>query len=60
LLTEQEQNERLIEVWQRTTNVLADAVKRTLDPHGNLATMANSGATKGGFNPFHSWQACAV
>jgi DNA-directed RNA polymerase subunit beta' len=51
LLTEQEQNERLIEVWQRTTNVLADAVKRTLDPHGNLATMANSGATKGGFQP---------
>jgi DNA-directed RNA polymerase subunit beta' len=51
LLTEQEQNERLIEIWQRTTNVVADAVKRTMDPHGNLATMANSGATKGGFQP---------
>jgi DNA-directed RNA polymerase subunit beta' len=51
LLTEQEQNERLIEVWQRTTNKLADEVKKSLDPHGNLATMANSGATKGGFQP---------
>jgi DNA-directed RNA polymerase subunit beta' len=51
LLTEQEQNERLIEVWQRTTNQVADAVKRAMDPHGNLATMANSGATKGGFQP---------
>jgi DNA-directed RNA polymerase subunit beta' len=51
LLTEQEQNERLIGVWQRTTNDVADAVKKTMDPHGNLATMANSGATKGGFQP---------
>jgi len=51
LLTEQEQNERLISVWQRTTNDVADAVKKTMDPHGNLATMANSGATKGGFQP---------
>ncbi|MFU8771793.1 MAG: DNA-directed RNA polymerase subunit beta', partial [Anaerolineales bacterium] len=51
LLTEQEQNERLIEVWQRTTNLVADSVKEAMDPHGNLATMANSGATKGGFQP---------
>ena len=51
LLTEQEQNERLIEIWQRTTNDVAAAVKRTMDPNGNLATMANSGATKGGFQP---------
>jgi DNA-directed RNA polymerase subunit beta' len=51
LLTEQEQNEKLIGIWQRTTIDVADAVKRTMDPHGNLATMANSGATKGGFQP---------
>lgn len=51
LLTEQEQNERLIEIWQRTTNQVAEAVKATMDPHGNLASMANSGATKGGFQP---------
>ncbi len=51
LLTEQEQNERVIAIWQRTTNDVGSAVKRYLDPHGNLATMANSGATKGGFGP---------
>jgi DNA-directed RNA polymerase subunit beta' len=51
LLTEQEQNERLIEIWQDTTELVADAVQRTMDPHGNLASMANSGATKGGFQP---------
>ncbi|MEA4908939.1 MAG: DNA-directed RNA polymerase subunit beta' [Chloroflexi bacterium] len=51
LLTEQERNERVIEIWQQTTKVVADAVRRSMDPNGNLATMANSGATKGGFGP---------
>jgi len=49
LLTEQEQNERVITIWQNTTNKVADAVRQYMDPTGNLATMANSGATKGGF-----------
>ncbi|HES58769.1 MAG TPA: DNA-directed RNA polymerase subunit beta', partial [Firmicutes bacterium] len=51
LLTEQEQNERIIEIWQRTTNLVADAVRSTMDPNGNLAAQAISGATKGGFGP---------
>lgn len=51
LLTEQEQNERVIEIWQRTTNEVADAVKTSMDPNGNLAAQAISGATKGGFGP---------
>jgi len=51
LLTEQEQNERVIEIWQATTKQVGDAVRRYMDPTGNLATMANSGATKGGFGP---------
>jgi DNA-directed RNA polymerase subunit beta' len=51
LLTEQEQNERVIQIWQKTTNDVAKAVKMNMDPSGNLATMANSGATKGGFGP---------
>ncbi|MDA1329722.1 MAG: DNA-directed RNA polymerase subunit beta' [Chloroflexi bacterium] len=50
LLTEQEQNERVIEIWQETTNKVAVAVREYMDPLGNLATMANSGATKGGFS----------
>jgi DNA-directed RNA polymerase subunit beta' len=51
LLTEQERNERIIEIWQQTTNEVADAVRANMDPYGNLSTMANSGATKGGFGP---------
>jgi DNA-directed RNA polymerase subunit beta' len=51
LLTEQEQNERMIEIWQRTTNKVSDAVKHSMDPNGNLAAQAISGATKGGFGP---------
>ncbi len=51
LLTEQEQTERIIELWQQTTSTVADAVKSVMDPAGNLSTMAISGATKGGFQP---------
>ena len=51
LLTEQERNERIIEVWQDTTKEVGEAVKKHMDPNGNLSTMANSGATKGGFGP---------
>jgi DNA-directed RNA polymerase subunit beta' len=51
LLTEQEQNERIIELWQRAVASVSDAVKRFMDPTGNLSTMALSGATKGGFGP---------
>ncbi len=51
LFTEQEQNERVIDIWRRTTDAVAEEVRRVLDPKGNLAVMANSGATKGGFGP---------
>jgi DNA-directed RNA polymerase subunit beta' len=50
LLTEQEKNEREINVWQATTDRVAVAVRKHMDPDGNLATMANSGATKGGYS----------
>ena len=51
LLTEQERNERIIDIWQNTTKEVATAVRKAMDPTGNLSTMANSGATKGGFGP---------
>jgi len=51
LLTEQEQDERVIDIWQKTTSQVGDAVKENMDPHGNMAVMALSGATKGGFGP---------
>ena len=50
LLTEQEKNEREINVWQETTDRVSVAVRKHMDPDGNLATMANSGATKGGYS----------
>ncbi len=49
LLTEQERDERQIEIWQKTTTALANEVKEAMDPDGNLAAQAISGATKGGF-----------
>ncbi len=51
LLTEQERDEREIEIWQKTTKDVSNAVRAHMDPNGNLSTMANSGATKGGFGP---------
>jgi len=51
LLTEQEQDEHIIQIWQDTTNEVAAEVRKVMDPNGNLSTMANSGATKGGFGP---------
>lgn len=51
LLTSQEQDDRVIDIWQKTTAVVGDAVKANMDPHGNMAVMAVSGATKGGFGP---------
>jgi DNA-directed RNA polymerase subunit beta' len=50
LLTEQEQNERVIDIWQKATDAVAEAVKKTMDPLSNLAIQANSGAGKGGFS----------
>ncbi|NOR90822.1 MAG: DNA-directed RNA polymerase subunit beta', partial [Anaerolineales bacterium] len=49
LLTEQEQTERIIDLWQKTTAAVAEAVEQAMDPAGNLSMMAISGATKGGF-----------
>ncbi len=50
LLTEQEKNEREIQIWQETTEHVGSAVKKHMDPDGNLSIMATSGATKGGFS----------
>jgi DNA-directed RNA polymerase subunit beta' len=50
LLTETEQNERIIEMWTRARDEVAKAVTANLDPAGSLAMMAKSGATKGGFS----------
>lgn len=49
--TELERNEKVINLWQETTKKVGEAVKSHMDPNGNLAVMASSGATKGGFGP---------
>ena len=51
LLTEEEQYNRMIELWQQATSQVADAVRKNLAPEDNLSVMAMSGATKGGFSP---------
>jgi DNA-directed RNA polymerase subunit beta' len=51
LSSETEQNNNIIKVWQETTNKVGQAVRKHMDPNGNLSTMALSGATKGGFSP---------
>ena len=50
LLTEQEQNDRVIEIWQDATDEISKAVRTTMDPEGDMAIQANSGAGKGGFS----------
>jgi DNA-directed RNA polymerase subunit beta' len=51
LLTEEEQYQRTIEQWNDAKDLVADAVKKAMDPNGPLALMALSGAGKGGFGP---------
>ena len=49
LLTEQEKDEQIIAIWQKATEEVRQLVKRELDPINDLAVMALSGATKGGY-----------
>ncbi|MGQ0605174.1 MAG: DNA-directed RNA polymerase subunit beta' [Anaerolineales bacterium] len=51
LLTEQEMNDRVIDMWSKARDEVAKAVSAGLNPAGPLAMMAKSGATKGGFGP---------
>ncbi|MDW8326153.1 MAG: DNA-directed RNA polymerase subunit beta', partial [Anaerolineales bacterium] len=51
LLTQQELDERVIDMWSKARDEVAKAVAANLDPAGPLAMMAKSGATKGGFGP---------
>ncbi len=51
LLTEDEQYSKTIELWTRATDDVTEAVAQSLDPTGPIQMMAQSGATKGGFQP---------
>jgi DNA-directed RNA polymerase subunit beta' len=51
LLTAEEQYSRIIDLWSRAREKVAQAVSKSLDPDSPVAVMANSGASKGGFGP---------
>ena len=44
LLTEEERKNRVIEIWNRTKNTIADDVKASLDKEGSVYTMVHSKA----------------
>jgi DNA-directed RNA polymerase subunit beta' len=51
LITEEEQYNKVVELWTRATDDITIEVKRLLDPRQGLGAMATSGATKGGIQP---------
>ena len=51
LITEEEQYNKVVELWTRATDEITQAVKDLLDPLQGLGAMATSGATKGGIQP---------
>ncbi len=51
LITEEEQYNKVVELWTRATDDITQAVKQLLDPRQGLGAMATSGATKGGIQP---------
>ncbi len=51
LITEDEQYNRVVELWTRATDDITQAVREDLDPLEGIGAMATSGATKGGVTP---------
>jgi DNA-directed RNA polymerase subunit beta' len=51
LITEEEQYNKVVELWTRATDDITQAVKDMLNPDSGLGAMATSGATKGGIQP---------
>ncbi|MFN8443626.1 MAG: DNA-directed RNA polymerase subunit beta' [Caldilineaceae bacterium] len=51
LITNEELYSKTVELWQRATDEVTDAVKDLLSPIEGLGAMAISGSTKGGINP---------
>jgi DNA-directed RNA polymerase subunit beta' len=51
LLTEDEQYTRTIELWSRAKDDVTEVVASSLNPAGPIRIMAESGSTKGGYQP---------
>jgi DNA-directed RNA polymerase subunit beta' len=51
LITEDEQYVKTVELWTQATDDVTEAVRRSIDTQSPIRIMADSGATKGGFQP---------
>jgi DNA-directed RNA polymerase subunit beta' len=51
LITEDEQYVKTVEMWTQATDEVTEAVRRSIDEESPIRLMADSGATKGGFQP---------
>ena len=51
LITEEEQYNKVVELWTRATDDITQEVKRLFNATEGLGAMATSGATKGGIQP---------
>lgn len=51
LITEDEQYVKTVELWTQATDQVTEAVREAIDDQSPIRIMADSGATKGGFQP---------
>jgi DNA-directed RNA polymerase subunit beta' len=51
LITEDEQYVKTVELWTQATDDVTEAVRDSIDSQSPIRIMADSGATKGGFQP---------
>jgi len=51
LITEEEQYVKTVELWTQATEQVTEAVAKGMHENSPIRVMANSGATKGGFQP---------
>ena len=51
LITEDEQYVKTVELWTQATDDVTEAVRQSIDNQSPIRIMADSGATKGGFQP---------
>ncbi len=51
LITEDEQYVKTVELWTQATDDVTEAVRQSIDVKSPIRIMADSGATKGGFQP---------
>jgi DNA-directed RNA polymerase subunit beta' len=51
LITDEERYIKTVQLWTDATDEVTEAVRLAIDPESPIKTMADSGATKGGFQP---------